>query len=112
MEMKLLANPDIDQVCVVGMGIPQPIALIVCSAAGKVKPKAALKESLRASLLQINQLMEDYEKLECAVILKEDWTIENGLITPTLKVKRIEVEKIFLQNYPKWYRERAVVVWE
>ena len=35
----LLANPDIEQACVVGMAIPQPIALVVLSAAGKAKSK-------------------------------------------------------------------------
>ncbi len=111
-ELKLSENADIEQVCVVGMGIPQPIALIVLSAAGKVKSKGAIIESLSASLALTNQLLEHYERLESAVIMKEDWTIENGMITPTLKIKRNEVEKIHLPNYPRWFREEGVVVWE
>ena len=36
-ELKLLSNADIEQVCVVGVGIPQPIALIIFSAVGKIE---------------------------------------------------------------------------
>lgn len=112
-EMKLLANPDIDQVCVVGMGIPQPIALVILSAGGKAKSKDELIAGLENSLTQINPALETYEKLEKIVVMKTDWTVENGLLTPTLKVKRNEVEKIHLPKYPTWYHTQpGVVVWE
>lgn len=111
-EMKLLHNPDIEQVCVVGMGIPQPIALIILSAAGKARAKEDLIKSLEASILEINPTVEHYEELKKAVIMKEDWTIANGLMTPTMKVKRNQVEKIHLPKYPQWYAIEGMVVWE
>lgn len=111
-EMKLLANADIEQVCVVGMGIPQPIALTILSAAGKQKDKTLLEESLKRSIDEINPHLESYERIKAAIILAEDWTIENGMMTPTLKVKRNEVEKIHLPKYPRWYEKNQVVVWE
>jgi len=112
-EMKLLANGDVEQVCVVGMGIPQPIALFVLSAAGKKKSKEEIIQSLTTSLNEINPTLQKYEVLEKAVVLKDDWTIENGLLTPTLKVKRNEVEKIHVPKYPKWYNTKdSVVIWE
>ncbi len=112
-EMLLLANTDIEQACVVGMGIPQPIALIVLSATGKAKTKEDLIASLSSSLAEVNPGLESYEKLEKMVVMKGDWTVENGLITPTLKVKRNEVEKIHIPRYSEWYHTQAgVVVWE
>lgn len=112
-EMKLLANPDIDQVCVVGMGIPQPIALVVLSASGKAKSKEELIVGLESAVAHINPALETYEKLEKIVIMKTDWSVENGLLTPTLKVKRNEVEKIHLPKYSAWYHTQSgVVVWE
>ncbi|MBA4145063.1 MAG: AMP-dependent synthetase [Cytophaga sp.] len=111
-EMQLLKNTDIEQVCVVGMGIPQPIALIVASAAGKSKSKETLYKSIADTLNEINPGLESYEKIEKAVLLKDDWTIENGLLTPTLKVKRNEVEKIHLPKYPLWYAQEGVVIVE
>jgi long-chain acyl-CoA synthetase len=111
-ETKLLANKDIEQVCVVGMGIPQPIALMILSAAGKSKSRDDLSQSLSQTLESVNKSLEHFEQLEKAVILKDEWTIENGLMTPSLKVKRNEIEKIHLKNYPMWYKEDPIVVWQ
>jgi long-chain acyl-CoA synthetase len=111
-EMHLLANKDIEHVCVVGNGIPQPIALVVLSVQGMTRSKEDIIKSLSSSLAEVNQRLESYEKLETAVVMKADWTVENGLMTPTLKVKRNEVEKIHVQKYPGWYHEKGIVVWE
>ena len=111
-EMRLLKNTDIEQVCVVGMGIPQPIALVVVSATGRSKSREEIAKNLSASLVEVNAIVEDYEKLKKAVIMKTDWSIANGLMTPTMKVKRNEIEKIHLPKYPTWYALEGTVVWE
>lgn len=111
-EMKLLRNPDIEQVCVVGMGIPQPIALVVLSQIGKSKSKNEVIASLEKSIHEVNPTVEHYEQLKKAVIMKEDWSIANGMMTPTMKVKRNEVEKIQVPKYPQWYAMDGVVLWE
>jgi long-chain acyl-CoA synthetase len=111
-ETELLTFAEVEQCCVVGMGIPQPIALIILSVVGKSLPSNELKKKLGALLQMINARLDPHERLEKAVIMKEDWTIENGLITPTLKVKRNEIEKIHLPKYPMWYQQEGVVIWE
>jgi long-chain acyl-CoA synthetase len=111
-ELKLLANNDIEQVCVVGTGIPQPIALIVLSQTGKSKPKDQLRQSLVSTFQEVNQTAEDYERLDKGIIVRSDWTIENGLITPTLKIKRAEVEKMYAPKYSEWYANDERVIWE
>ncbi len=111
-EMKFAQNTDIEQVCVVGMGIPQPIALVVLSAIGKAKSKEEITQSISDTLDAINPHLEPYEKLERAVIMKNDWTQENGLLTPSMKLKRNELEKIHVPSYPQWYNGQGKVVWE
>jgi len=111
-EMQLLANRDMEQVCVVGMGVPQPLALVVLSAAGKGKSKEAVEQSLVATIKEVNPSLESFEQIEKVVVMRKDWTVENGLMTPTLKVKRNEVEKIHLPKYPEWYHQDGKVVWE
>ncbi len=111
-EMLLLANPDIEQVCVVGMGVPQPIVLTVLSASGKTKPKDQVIQSISRTIEEVNPTLESHEHIEKAVIMKHEWSVENNLLTPTLKVKRNEVEKIHLPHYPKWYSEKGMVIWE
>ncbi len=111
-EMKLLKNADIEQVCVVGMSIPQPIALVLLSVAGKAKTKEEIIKSLTASVAKVNPTVEHYEQLKKLVIMQQEWTINNGLMTPTMKVKRNEVEKLKMPHYPKWYAMEGIVVWE
>jgi long-chain acyl-CoA synthetase len=111
-ELKLLANRDIEQVCVVGMGIPQPIALITLSGAAKQKSKNDLEHNLNRTLAEVNKTLESYEQLRAVVILKDDWTIDNGLLTPSMKVKRNELEKRYISMYPNWYKKGKLVVYQ
>lgn len=111
-ELKLHSNKLIEQVCVVGMGIPQPIALITLSEVGKKQSQEEVVSELSNLLSEVNPSLEHFERLEKMVILKNDWTVENGFMTPTLKVKRNELEKVFLPHYPEWYHSKRKVVWE
>jgi long-chain acyl-CoA synthetase len=111
-EMMLQTNKDIDQVCVVGTGIPQPVALVVLSEVGKAKPKDELIRSITKTVNEVNPTLEDYECLKKVIVMREAWTIENNLMTPTLKVKRNAVENIYVSQYPKWYSESGLVIFE
>ncbi len=111
-EVKLLSNTDIEHTCIVGTGVPQPIALVCLSETGKNKSKEDLVKSLTESIDSINPSLEKFERIEKAVIMKETWTIANNMITPSLKVKRNEIEKIHLPEYPGWYQKPGTVVWE
>ena len=94
------------------MGVPQPIALTVLSTIGKAKSKEDLIDSLSNTIDKVNEHLETHEQVEKAVIMKTDWTMENELLTPSMKLKRNAIEKIHLPNYPKWFRQEGNVVWE
>ena len=111
-EVKLLSNTDIEHVCIVGTGVPQPMALVCLSDNGNKKSKEELIQSLAESIGSINPSLEKYERIGKAVVMKESWTIANNKITPSLKVKRNEIEKIHLPKYPAWYDKPGIVVWE
>ena len=111
-EVKLLSNTDVEHACIVGTGVPQPMALICLSDTGKKKTKDELIKDLTDSLSLINPSLEKFEKIEKMVIMKENWTIANNMITPSLKVKRNEIEKIHLPKYRSWYDKQGVIVWE
>ena len=109
-EMKLSANKNLEQICVVGDGIPQPIALIVLSKRGKTKSKKSLVLSLEKSLEIINPKIDSHEKLKSIVVLAEEWTVENKLLTPTMKIKRNSIEKLHKDNYTKWYESGKIIL--
>lgn len=111
-EMKISVNEDVDQVCVVGDGIAQPIAMITLSEAGKKKAKEEIERSLAETMNIVNPKLDQHEMLKRMVVIKGDWTVENKLLTPTLKIKRNEVEKIHRGKYEMWYSSSSEVVWE
>lgn len=111
-ELLLASNTDIEQICVVGTGIPQPMALITLSELGKLKTRATLSEDLLLIISKVNSGLEKHEKIEKVVVMKEDWTVDNGLATPTLKVKRNSIEKIHQQFYKSWFDSVDKVIFE
>ena len=111
-EVRLLSNTDIEHACIVGTGVPQPMALVCLSDTGKGKTNDELIKNFTESLDSINPSLEKFEKIEKIVIMKENWTIDNNKITPSLKVKRNEIEKIHLPKYPEWYDKPGIVIWE
>lgn len=111
-EMKITKNNYVEQVCVVGSNLPQPIGLVVLSAEAKAKDHDYLKQSLSKTLDIINPELEKHERLHRLVVLKEDWTIENGLLTPTLKIKRNPIEDKYQPRYESWYHQTEAVVFE
>lgn len=111
-ELKIVANPDIDLVCVVGDQLPQPIALVVLSDLGKKKSKKEIEHSLDETLDIVNGKIDPHENMTKMVVMRESWTIENQLLTPSMKIKRNEVEKIHRRRYQEWYDMPGSVVWE
>ena len=111
-ELALSKNGNIEQICIVGTGIPQPIALVTPSPLGNTKSKQEFSDSLWASVQEINPTLEKHEKIAKFVVMKEDWTVDNGLATPTLKVKRNSVEKIHQDYYKYWFEHNENVIYE
>jgi long-chain acyl-CoA synthetase len=92
-ESKLMANSSIEQVCVTGSQLKQPIGLVVLSEEALKLPAEEIEKSLSATLDEVNSTLESHAKLDCLVVMKDEWTVDNGLLTPTLKVKRHDLEK-------------------
>lgn len=111
-EMALAENTLIEQVCVTGNNLPQPIALAVLSADGGHKDKKDISENLEQWLKNVNSHLEAHERVKRIIILREPWTIENNLLTPTLKIKRDPIEQKYSASYEKWYKDANSVVWE
>jgi long-chain acyl-CoA synthetase len=107
-EMRISADKNIEQVCVVGTGLPQPIAIVVLSERGKDKSRESLLTSLNKTLVLVNQKLDGHEKIHNFVVVREEWTVENKLLTPTMKIKRNAVEKLYNSNYRDWYEGERV----
>ena len=85
---------------------------MVLSQNAKNKSEIEIAASLSQTVNELNPKLESVAKVQKVVIMKEDWTIDNGLLTPTLKVKRNRVEKIHQDMYKGWYDNEKMVIFE
>ena len=107
-EMMLSVNNDIEQTCVVGTALPQPIAIIVLTHLGKAKSKEDLMSSLNLTLDIVNPKLDNHEKIHNFIVVSDEWTVENKLLTPTMKIKRNEIESIYKHKYLAWYDGKRI----
>jgi long-chain acyl-CoA synthetase len=98
-EMKIAGKDYVQTTCVIGTGLSQPLALITLSDCGKNLDKDELHLQLNELLSNLNTSLEAHEKLSGIFIIDEEWTMENGLLTPSMKIKRNEVEKRYLEKF-------------
>ena len=110
-EWKFAGNNDIEQIAVVGRGMAQPLALVVLSEAGSAKSQAEVKSSLTQTLDDANSKLDGYKKVSNLVVMEEPWTNENGMLTPTLKVKRNVINKKYSDQYRGWQDSGDKVLW-
>jgi long-chain acyl-CoA synthetase len=111
-EMRVCGNSHVSQVCVVGTGLPQPIALITLSDRARKKTIEAITIDFNEMLVNINSSLETHERLHKIVVLKKEWTVEDGLLTPSFKIIRNQVEKIHHSFYEKWYNQKGYLIFE
>jgi len=98
-ENQLTNSPAIDQCMVYGDGKNYLVALIVPN-----KDFEGQKEKINEIVSKINKNLTLLEKIKKFHLINESFSIENGLLTPTMKVKRNKVivrYKNILENFYK-----------
>ena len=70
-----------------------------------------LQAALENELVTINQQIDPHERLSCLVVDQIPWTVESGLITPTLKVKRNQIEEVYGPSFESWCEQKEGVIW-
>ncbi|MNF12003.1 hypothetical protein D3C80_2133660 [compost metagenome] len=67
---------------------------------------------LEALLAQVNAQLEDHEVLDCLVVVKDTWTIDSGLLTPTMKIRRGPIEERYADRGEAWCDSGRKVIFE
>ena len=91
-EARLESLAGVEQLCVLGADLAQPIALAVLQQVAD-EARAAVEQRLQLALQQINASLESHEQLARIIVVFEQWTTDNGLMTPTMKLRRHEIER-------------------
>lgn len=116
-EQKLGNNELIESVCVGGSSQPQPVAFIMLPEEIRHQLKqnsknVEIENSLKLLRNSINETLESHEKISFFVVVNEPWTMENDLLTPTLKIKRNKIESRYEPFLNQWAAQKQEVVWE
>ena len=116
-ELKLGVHPDIESCCLMGAGLANPFAVAVLSPEGRQKcedpeRRVALERSLGGQLHHLNLQLDAHERLMFIAIVDGPWTVSNGLVTPTLKLRRTPLEERYLGFVDHWMGQERQVVWE
>ncbi len=111
-ELAFAENNLVEQVCVVGRGLPQPLILCTLSPSGLHATREELTATLLQSLQSINQKLPGYQRLKKVVVVDGEWSVENEVLTPTLKVKRRVISERYESRYAEWQSMDSEIVWE
>ncbi len=115
-ENLLNAHPVVEMSLVSGVGKAMAYALVVL--AEDLRPRQTQPEvrqrvetELAQLLKDVNRELADYEKLGLIVVASEAWSIENGFLTPTMKIKRSRIEGAIEPQVQAWYERGQSVLW-
>ncbi|WP_109302734.1 AMP-binding protein [Aquimarina sp. AU474] len=111
LEEKIEKNELVEQVCVAGLGIPQPIAIINLSEVSKTVTREQIELSLDQTLHTINSDLANYTKISTVIVDDKTWDTENKLLTPTLKIRRGEIDNQFSIYFLDWHNRKEKIVW-
>ena len=115
-ENLLNAHPMIELSMVSGVGQPSAYAMVVLSeelrpSLGAAEIRAEVERELTQLLQKVNAALSDQEQLRMLVIAPEPWSIENGLLTPTMKIRRNRIEAAVHERLPDWYARMGTICW-
>ena len=91
-EGEIAKCPWVEQVCLMGSNLDQPLALIELSPAARQQAQALVSAELLAHLAALNSHLEPHERVSHFVLVREPWTVDNGCMTPTMKIRRNVLE--------------------
>ncbi len=115
-ESVLTIEPEIDQAIVYGDHRPHLVALIVPdrdfldswnrthSSLETISASHSFREVMKTAIERANKFLSPQERVRNFVIISEPFSVANGLLTPTLKVRRYIVQQIYGSHLDRLYK--------
>jgi long-chain acyl-CoA synthetase len=115
-EMMLEVHEAIEMCLVMGSGLPAPIAIAVLTAEARrlserPESRQLLEHSLTDLVHTVNFQLAPHERLSILVLTQTRWSVENGFITPTLKLRRAELEAHYAKYIRQWIAQEQHLIW-
>jgi len=115
-EDRLVMHAAVEACVVTGANLGQPLGILMLSPDAAKRSlddaeRRLMETSFEAHLKEVNAKLDPHEQLDCLVAVTTAWTVENGFVTPTMKVKRNRIEEVYSASYERWIAERKKVIW-
>ena len=115
-EDQLVMNGLVEACVVTGANLGQPLGILMLNAdaaqrSGDAAERASMEASLGTHLKSINAHLDPHEQLDCLVLVTTAWSVDNGFITPTFKVKRNRIEEVYSPMFERWIGAKRPIVW-
>lgn len=116
-EQKLGNHEWIESVCLGGASQSQPVAFVMLPEEVRSKLKDdqhrnEIQQAFTQLREEINTTLEPHEKISFFVVINDPWTMDNDLLTPTMKIKRNKIEERYEPKLEAWSNQKKPVVWE
>jgi long-chain acyl-CoA synthetase len=102
--------------CVAGSGFSQPFGILMLGEEARFELENGGKMRIESELADhinfINNSLAHHEQLAFLAVTRDEWLPENGFLTPTMKIKRIKLEKTYCPMAESWFAEKKPVVWQ
>ena len=89
-----------------------PLCLIQLSEIGKNTSREVISKMLTDRLSEVNNDLVNYKKISTLIIVKDEWTQQNGIVGPTQKLKRGAIEDKYSKDYLNWHNFNEEVIFE
>ncbi|NGZ65512.1 AMP-binding protein [Vibrio aestuarianus subsp. cardii] len=109
-ENKLFEYSRVEMMCLIGLGLPAPILLVVPHNFPHFD-RARYERTTKKVITRMNSELESHEQIKGVLMIKDPWSIENGVLTPTLKIKRHVLEQKYHEIGHNWPKGQ-LIVWE
>ena len=70
------------------------------------------EKSHTSTLSDVNLKLPSYQKVSTLIVVKDEWSIDDGCLTPRLKVKRNTINQRYQNVLHSWHEDSGSVVWE
>ena len=98
-ENELIYSEIIDQAIVYGDNKPYLVALLVLN----YEKKSSTEEEIKQEIEKVNKKLSKIENIKKFFTINEKFSIENGMLTPTLKLKRFKIIQKYKNSFEKLY---------
>ncbi|EKO3590535.1 AMP-binding protein [Vibrio metschnikovii] len=109
-EKKLYEYSRVEMLCLIGLGLPAPILLVVPHNFSDFD-RERYERTTKRVIEKMNTKLESHEQIKGVLMIKDPWSIDNGILTPTLKIKRHVLEQKYHDVGQNWPKDK-LVVWE